>query len=247
MTQRIGVVGGGDAAERVRAAGAAAVEGVDAVTREGVDAVVAVGGDALVAVARRGVEVPVLPVGAGPGVRSVAPADLDAAVRWLLGGETETHERPLLGATCGGNTVAVLFDAALAPEPTQMSEYSVAAPDEDGEPQTVDRVRADAVVVASPAGSRRYADAVGGAALSPSVDAAVVVPVAPFRVEREQWVLPYPVEVSVEREEGDVSLVADGRESFPVGCGETVRVEPTGTLRVAAAPGGAPFGRIEKT
>nr|WP_231736957.1 hypothetical protein [Halobacterium sp. CBA1126] len=91
-------------------------------------------------------------------------------------------------------------------EPARISEYAV-----ETRGRSVDEVRADGVVVATPAGSHGYAADAGGPLLSADADALAVVPVAPFRVERVQWVVDAPAAVTVVREEADVALFVDGR------------------------------------
>lgn len=235
-------------ARRVReAGGAATVEDPETVLDADLTALVAVGEAALLAVARRRPDVPVLAVGAGRGVRSVPRDPVDEggrvarACERLVDGAYDTREQPLLRATADGASGLAVFDVMLAARPPTMSEFGVATVDETDEPCRVRSVRADGVAVATPAGSLAYVHRAGGASLAPGTDAASVVPVAPFGLERDRWVLSYPVTLAVEREEGDVSLYADGREVGAVSPGTPVRVEPDATIDLVAVPERRPW------
>ncbi|GAA0251311.1 ATP-NAD kinase [Haladaptatus pallidirubidus] len=175
--------------------------------------VVAVGKSAVTDLVRAGVSVPVLPVDAGAGLESVPAGSIEPAVETLLSNNWTTTERPLLSASVDGEHVAdALFDATLVTsEPARISEYAVKA---GGKP--VAQFRADAVVTATPAGSRGYARDAGGPVVQPDSGVVSVVPVAPFAIHVDNWVLRGPVTLSVERDEDAVVLLADDREVCPV-------------------------------
>jgi len=92
------------------------------------------------------------------------------------------------------------------------------------------------MVVATPAGSVGYARAAGGPVVGPGAGVAVVVPVGPYAVGRDRWVLAPPLGVTIERDEGAVTLFVDGREVSPVEPDDTVEVTAGGRLPVAVVP-----------
>lgn len=247
----VGVLGDGDApVAAVESAAGSTVASGDAGAVYGADPdVVVVGSPAgLRAAVRTDPAVPVLGVDLDAGVPSVAAGDLPAAVEAVLAGEWTRRERTVVSVSTGDHAVAALLDATvMTAEPARISEYAVASVDERGDDQRGRQFRADGVVVATPAGTRGYARAAGGPVLSPGVDAAAVVPVAPFTVDRSRWVLRYPVSVTVERDEGDVALFVDGVRETRVPSGESVVVEPTGVAWFAAVPDLAPGRQLEKT
>ncbi|ODR81933.1 hypothetical protein BG842_26195 [Haladaptatus sp. W1] len=193
--------------------------------------VVAVGEQAVTNLVRAGVSVPVLPVDAGPGLESVAPDDIEPAVADLLAGEWTTVDRPLLSATVDGEHVAdALFDATLVTsEPARISEYSVRVADEE-----VSQFRADAVVVATPTGSLGYAHDAGGPVVERGTGVVSVVPVAPFAIHVDNWVLGGPVTLAVERDEDAVELLADDRSVRPVEPHEPVEVAFDGSMELVS-------------
>jgi NAD+ kinase len=232
----VGVVGAADAAvERaVRGAGGVPVVGAAAEVSTETAFVVAVGEPALLAVSRATPNVPVLPVAAGRGVRSVPRGAVEPALEALLTGDYTVERHPLLRVRVGDRTTArALTDVMLASaEPAQISEYTVSS---DGE--RVARFRADGVVVATPAGSPGYARATGGPVVPPEAGVATVVPVSPFSTDIDHWAVPLTdLTLTIERDETDIQLVADDRVVGPVGRDDPVRITPTASVEFAVVP-----------
>lgn len=229
----VGVVGPDtDAvAAAVRAAGGRPVAGAAQTLVDDSDYLVAVGESALFAVARASPAVPVLPVAAGRGVRSVPADAVESAVGALLADEYRSTAHPVVDVRVGDRIRArALFDVMLvSAEAAQISGYAV----ESGA-DAVAQFRADGVVVATPAGSGGYASAAGGPVLAPGTDVLAVTPVAPFETDIDDWVLPAgDLRITVERDETAVHLLADDRVVGPVEPHEPVVVAPDGSLTVA--------------
>jgi NAD+ kinase len=261
----LGVVGDGALADRVHGI----ADDLDAAVTRGSagevlaadpDAVVAVGEASLFALVNEGLDAPVLPIDAGPGYGGVSLADLgpgragdlsadgpeptdrelepaSAAVEALVAGEFGTDSRTVLSVFVGGERVGrALADAMLVTtEPARISEYAIRA----GE-RTVEQFRADGVVVSTPTGSHGYGRSAGGPLLEPGSGVLGVVPIAPFAVNADHWVLSAdrPVTLSVERDEGAVSLLLDDR---------TVREVPTHTPVAVSADGAIPVARVAES
>lgn len=173
------------------------------------DVVVAVGERALLSLVRAHVSVPVLPVSVGTNVEDVPRHAVERAVADLREGEWTVVDRPVLTATVADEAYPALMDVmAVTEEPAKISEYTIETGRGD-ERRTVDRVRADGVVVSTPAGTPGYASSAGGPVLEPDLAAVAVVPVGPFRVEQSHYVLALPTTVTVARDEVPVSLLAD--------------------------------------
>lgn len=234
---RVGVLGDGAtaAADVVRDAGGEAVVGEEALDGDA-DVLAALGEDALLDALSAASGAPVLPVGVSDEYGGVTRDDLPDALAALAGGDYEVDDRPTLAVDAGGVTVRALADVMLVTdEPARISEYAVTTRGRD-----VDAVRADGVVVATPAGSHGYAGDANGPLLSADAGALAVVPVAPFRVERVQWVLDAPTTVTVVREEADVSVFVDGRDRGFAAPHEPVELdwgEPFPVAVVAASRG----------
>jgi NAD+ kinase len=171
--------------------------------------VVAVGRDALLSVANERPAAPVLPVETGRGVESVGTVEVPSALEAVLDGDPRTHRHPLLSVAVDGESVGTAFgDVTLVTgEPARISEFAI----DHG--RRVATVRADGVVIATPAGSAAYATDAGGPVLAPGIDAVGVVPIAPFHTRNRRWILdPGRLSISVIRDDEAVTLRCDGRE-----------------------------------
>jgi len=235
VTTRVAVRGPGatDAADAVRAAGGTVTDDpADA------DVLVALGEDALLeaaaaAAAATAQPAPVLPVGAGREHGGVPPAAREDAVRAVAAGDYAVRQRQTFTVSAPDVDARALADVTLVTaEPAKISEYAVGS----GDDREVASVRADGVVAATPAGSRGYAGDAGGPHLDPGVDAAAVVPVAPFRVDRTNWVVEPPLSLTVVRDEAAVELHVDGRSRGEVGAGDAVVLSRGDPLSVVAVP-----------
>ncbi|MEE6208647.1 ATP-NAD kinase [Salarchaeum sp. III] len=196
------------------------------------DLVVADGESAVYDLVRAGADVPVLVLGDAPGVPSASWDRHANAMTHAFVGNAGVHPTPLLSVRTGGESYRALADAMLVTdEPARISEYGVHAAGE-----TVDTVRADGIAVATSAGSTGYGSAANGPVVAPGVDAVSVVPVAPFRVDQSNWVLPLPTDLTVERETADVVLLVDDREVTTLDHDAHVRVDHGGTLPVVTTP-----------
>jgi NAD+ kinase len=235
----LGIVGDGALADRIRetaeAADAVVTHGPESDALADSDAVVAVGESSLLAVVREEVRAPVLPVETGPGYGGVSEEGAIPAVERLLAGEFDTTGRAVLDVSVGDEYVGpALADVMLVTtEPARISEYAVRSRGE-----RVSCFRADGVAVSTPTGSHGYGRSAGGPLLEPGTDVVGVVPVAPFAVNVDNWVLSTdrPVTLTVERDEGEVSLLLDDRAERTVAPHAPVEVsagEPLDLVRVA--------------
>jgi NAD+ kinase len=228
----VGLVGDTDG--RVRSHLSSPAIGLAAVREADPDIVVAVGERGLTALAAEGTPAPVLPVGDIPGVATVTAGDVAAAVAAAREGRCDRLAAPVLVASVHDEVVArALFDLFLVTDqPAHISEYRITH-----DAVTVSDVRADGVVVATPAGSHGYARAAGGTRLAPATDALAVVPVSPFATADERWVLPTaPLAVTVERDACDITLVADDAAVTTLTPQVTVHITPAETLPLLVAP-----------
>jgi len=194
------------------------------VDREDAEAVVAVGADALERAALAEWATPILAVDIGDGHHGTISANLGPAAEALAAGEYRTVSHPVLAVTVGGESVCRgVFDVTLmTSEPARISEYALSAAGE-----RLFGVRADGVVVSTPLGSASYGRAAGGPVVMPGGGLSVV-PVAPFSTRANPRVVPGPLSLRVERDEGEVSLFVDGEEYRRVGTDDPVAVERVG-------------------
>ncbi|MCS3924482.1 NAD(+)/NADH kinase [Methanosalsum natronophilum] len=82
----------------------------------------------------------------------------------------------------------------------------------------MEELRADGVVFATPTGSTAYAMSAGGPIVDPRVDAAVIVPLAPFKLSARPWVVPADsiLKIRVTIPEKKAAIVIDGQYTYHV-------------------------------
>ncbi|QLG50724.1 NAD(+)/NADH kinase [Natrinema halophilum] len=213
----------------------------------GSSVLVIAGEEGVSAAARAGVETPVLPVGSITGIESVDRDRVSDALREVLDGHAIRRTRPVLSVTRtagpktergtesddGSGCERALFDVTLVTdEPARISEYGV-----HSRGSSVATFRADGVVAATPAGSHGYASDIDAPQLSTAIDALTVAPIGPFITQTRRWVLPEDdLALTIEREEGDVTLVVDGHAVGAVSVDSRVTVAATGTLPTLVVP-----------
>jgi NAD+ kinase len=204
------------------------------------DALVAIGEPALRDVARQRPGVPVLPVDAGAGVRSVPRERVAAAATRLVTGDWRTETHPILVVDEGDRTTHALLDAMLVTaEPAHISEFTVTTGEDP-----VAQFRADGLVAATPAGSLGYARTAGAPVLKPGTGVLGVAPVAPFATTLDHWVVPADdLTVTVERDDAAVDVLADDRTVGHATVGTPVEISTDGAVRTIRVPEGqSPFG-----
>jgi len=208
---------------------------------ENPDAIVAIGESALLAVGRRDPPVPVLPVEAGAGVRSVSRDRIGDVATRLVTGNWETDTHPLLAVDDGDRVSRALMDAMLVTaEPAHISEFTV----RDGDDR-VAQFRADGVVAATPAGSQGYARTAGTPVMAPGPAVLAIAPVAPFATNLDHWVVPATdLSITVERDSATVEVLADDRTVGHATVGTPVDVSTDGSVETIRVPEGqSPFAR----
>lgn len=246
----IGLVGDDDLAGTIREAGTEPVTGdADAVLAADPDVVVAVGEGSLLALAKRRPEPPVLPVGAGAGVRSIPRSAVVRALSEVAADAHSTAVHPLLSVDVAGERAGLAFlDATVvAAEPARISAFGLAVGDETAGP-----LRADGIVVATPAGTAGYVSRLGTPALSPETGVMAVEPIGQFATAPDSWVVPDDgVTVTVERDEVPVTALADDSAVAEVGPDEPVTVARDGSVETVVVAESAPAlvrgeGELEK-
>lgn len=83
--------------------------------------------------------------------------------------------------------------------------------------KTVEDIRADGVIVATPTGSTCYAMSAGSPILDPRVDAFVIAPIAPFKLSARPIVVPAKSRVTIKVGKGSCLLVLDGQYEKKIG------------------------------
>lgn len=203
------------------------------------DAVVAFGERAFLSAGRIAGSVPLLPVEAGAGVRSISEGTIESSLKTLVTESVELVDQCRYEvAVDGTSTNTIVSDAMLVTEePARISEYSIHTAG-----SRVAQFRADGVVVATPSGSHGYAAAARGPTLAPGTGI-VAVPIAQFATDRDSWVLGpnEPITLRIERDDGPVELLVDDCRDQLVDAGTDITLTPGAPLRIVTVAESEPY------
>ena len=199
------------------------------------DLIVVLGGDGTLIgiasqIARAGTDVPILCVNFGSlgFLTEITLPELYDALEATLDGCAEIETRAMLRANTMRADAAfadhiVLNDIVITKGAmSRIIEIAVSVGQE-----TVTRVRADGLIVASPTGSTAYNLAAGGPIVHPTVDAMLLTPIAPHTLTNRPVVIPLASEVNlapVMEEDDEVFVTFDGQSGFPMRPGDRVSI-----------------------
>jgi NAD+ kinase len=226
----------------IRRLNCAAVAVSDAELGRQADLVVSLGGDGTMLRAMRladGHQAPVLGVNLGKlgFLAEVDVPDLADALTAVDAKEFTIEPRLAIDAVIGDQIVTAFNDVALVRFPGQpTARVSVEA---GGHPFV--SYAADAIVVATPAGSTAYSFSAGGPIVNPAVEALLVTPAAPHSAYNRGLVLSLRDSLALEvlPDSGSLAVEVDGQLATPVGPGDRIEVQPR--------PGAAHVVRLGRT
>ncbi len=146
---------------------------------------------------------------------------ISVLTRILEGFEVERRER--LSVEVSGERMPYAMNEAvvITSKPGKMLHFAIFVDDDE-----LERLRADGVVFATPTGSTAYAMSAGGPIVDPKVDAAIIVPIAPFKLSARPTVVDINTMISLELfGMKEAELVIDGQ--FYRGIGKEDRISIT--------------------
>ena len=220
----------------------AAVAVSDAELGRRADLVVSLGGDGTMLRAMRLADrhrAPVLGVNLGKlgFLAEVDVPDLPDALTAVDAQDFTVEPRLAIDAIIGDQIVTAFNDVALVRFPGQpTARVSVRA---GGHPFV--SYAADAIVVATPAGSTAYSFSAGGPIVSPAVEALLVTPAAPHSAYNRGLVLSLRDSLALEvlPDSGSLAVEVDGQLATAVGPGDRIEMQPR--------PGAAHVVRLGRT
>jgi NAD+ kinase len=207
----------------------AAIGVTDAELGQQADLVVSLGGDGTMLRAMRLADrqrAPVLGVNLGKlgFLAEVDVPELADALSAFDAHDYTVEPRLAVDAIVGDRVVTAFNDLALVRFPGQpTARVAVRA---GGHPFV--SYAADAIVVATPAGSTAYSFSAGGPIVSPAVEALLVTPAAPHSAYNRGLVLSLRDELALELlpDSGTLAVEVDGQLAAEVGPGDRVQVQP---------------------
>ncbi|MDQ6951374.1 MAG: NAD(+)/NADH kinase [Mariprofundales bacterium] len=102
--------------------------------------------------------------------------------------------------------------------------------------QFVFRMRADGLVLATPAGSTAYALSAGGAIVHPEVEAISVVPICPHTLSNRPIVVPATDQITITVQDCPAALSLDGNPSIELQDDDTIQLSRSGSFTLLHQP-----------
>lgn len=193
-----------------------------------VDMVVVLGGDGTLLgtagrIAKAGSDIPILGVNFGSlgFLTEVTLPEIFASLESAVNGTAQTEERMMLHVTveADGRRLAdrvVLNDVVVTQGAlSRIIELSVSV---DGE--SMMRVKADGLIIASPTGTTAYNLSAGGPIVHPQVDGLTITPIAPHTLTNRPVVVPGSSEICIRplihQDQSEVFATFDGQALMPL-------------------------------
>lgn len=189
---------------------------VEEMRAAGVEIIVSVGGDGTVLrnISKMEDPLPILGVNMGTlgFLVDVNPRDAIETIGNVLNGFTY-NERSRLAVSLNGKALPPATNEVvlITARPAKILTFRILVDDFEFE-----ELRADGVVFATPTGSTAYAMSAGGPIIDPRVDAAVIVPIAPFKLSSRPSVVPADsiIKVEITIPEKEAVIVIDGQHNY---------------------------------
>lgn len=162
------------------------------------DFVICVGGDGTVLKAQHVLspkKIPILSINMGTVgfLTEVEPEEIFECMDALLSYDFFIEERLQLDVYCDDKWITVLNELVImTSQPGKMLDLEISVDEE-----TVDNVRADGLIVSTPSGSTAYAMSAGGPIVDPRVDAAIIIPICPFKLNTRPKIVPADSRITV--------------------------------------------------
>lgn len=192
------------------------------------DFVICVGGDGTVLKTQQALsskKIPILSINMGTVgfLTEVEPEDVFECLDALLSYDFFIEERMQLDVFCDGEWKTVLNELVIMTSlPGKMLDLQIAVDEE-----IVDNVRADGLIISTPSGSTAYAMSAGGPIVDPRVDAAIIIPICPFKLNTRPKIVPADTKISVKflNEDKKGLAVLDGVNNKEYGYMEEIKLK----------------------
>ncbi|WP_323736490.1 NAD(+) kinase [Methanosphaera sp. ISO3-F5] len=191
------------------------------------DFVLCIGGDGTVLNAQHVLspkKIPILSINMGTVgfLTEVEPEDVFECLDALLSYNFFIEERVQLDVYCSEQWITVLNELLImTSQPGKMLDLEITVDEE-----IVDNVRADGLIISTPSGSTAYAMSAGGPIVDPRVDAAVIIPICPFKLNTRPKIVPADSNITVKFNDTDKKglAVLDGINDKEYGYLEEIRL-----------------------
>lgn len=197
------------------------------------DFVICVGGDGTVLKAQHILspkKIPILSINMGTVgfLTEVEPEDIFECLDALLSYNFFIEERMQLDVFCENEWITVLNELVImTSQPGKMLDLEISVDEE-----IVDNVRADGLIISTPSGSTAYAMSAGGPIVDPRVDAAIIIPICPFKLNTRPKIVPADSRINVKFMDEDKKglAVLDGVNNKEYGYMEEIKLRKSENL-----------------
>ncbi len=197
------------------------------------DFVICVGGDGTVLKAQHVLspkKIPILSINMGTVgfLTEVEPEEIFECLDALLSYNFFIEERMQLDVFCENEWITVLNELVImTSQPGKMLDLEISVDEE-----IVDNVRADGLIISTPSGSTAYAMSAGGPIVDPRVDAAIIIPICPFKLNTRPKIVPADSRINVKFMDDDKKglAVLDGVNNKEYGYMEEIKLRKSENL-----------------
>ena len=197
------------------------------------DFVICVGGDGTVLKAQHVLspkKIPILSINMGTVgfLTEVEPEEIFECLDALLSYNFFIEERMQLDVFCENEWITVLNELVImTSQPGKMLDLEISVDEE-----IVDIVRADGLIISTPSGSTAYAMSAGGPIVDPRVDAAIIIPICPFKLNTRPKIVPADSRINVKFMDDDKKglAVLDGVNNKEYGYMEEIKLRKSENL-----------------
>lgn len=196
------------------------------------DIVLCIGGDGTVLYAQHHLspkKIPILSINLGTVgfLTEVDPDEIFECLDKLLSYDFFIEERMQLDIECDNEWITVLNELVImTSQPSKMLDLTVSVDDE-----VIDNLRSDGLIVSTPSGSTAYAMSAGGPIVDPRVDAALIIPICPFKLNSRPKIVPSSSTITITfKKDGKAGVaVLDGVTNKEYDYGDKIRIRKSET------------------
>lgn len=197
------------------------------------DFVICVGGDGTVLKTQQILspkKIPILSINMGTVgfLTEVEPDNIFECLDSLLSYDFFIEERLQLDVFCDDEWITVLNELVImTSQPGKMLDLEISVDEE-----LVDNVRADGLIISTPSGSTAYAMSAGGPIVDPRVEAAVIIPICPFKLNTRPKIVPADSRMTVKflNKNKKGLAVLDGVNNKEYGYMEEIKLRKSDTV-----------------
>lgn len=151
----------------------------------------------------------------------------EEALKNLTSGDYYIEERMMLSCSIKKENESACFYMALNDVLVKSRGFRMMDIEAKAGGSTIDKFRADGLIIATPTGSTGYSLAAGGPVVSPQANVMILNPICPHRLHDRSYILPEDEVINLEfgDREQDIMVTFDGQTTVSITPNDTVKVK----------------------